>query len=60
MKELLILLILVSLSYEQTFLKKSRRSKHGEDCVSDLACEEGLICNLYRCMTKFEKKMLKL
>ena len=59
MKKLLILLMLVSLSYEQTFLKKSRRSKHGEDCVSDLACEEGLICNLYRCMTKFEKKNAK-
>ena len=60
MKELLILLILVSLSYEQTFLKKSHRSKHGEDCVSDLACEEGLICNIYRCMTKFEKKNSKI
>lgn len=59
MKELLILLILTSLSYEQTFLKKSRRSKHGEDCVSDLACEERLICNNYRCMTKFEKRNSK-
>ncbi len=55
MKELLILLILVSLSSEQTFLKKSRRSKHGEDCVSDLACEERLVCHLFRCMTRYEK-----
>ena len=56
MKELIILLILASFSSEQTFLKKSQRSKHGEDCVSDLACEEGFVCNLYRCMTQFEKR----
>jgi len=56
MKALLLLLILVSFSSEQTFLKRSHRSNHGEDCVSDLACEEGLICYLNRCMTKFEKK----
>ena len=59
MKKLLILLIIASFSSEQTFLKRSHRSKHGEDCVSDLACEEGLICNLFRCMTKYEKNNAK-
>jgi poly-gamma-glutamate synthesis protein (capsule biosynthesis protein) len=59
MKELLILLIIASFSSEQTFLKRSHRSKHGEDCVSDLACEERLTCYLFRCMTKYEKKNAK-
>ena len=60
MKELFLILLLISISSEEGTLKKSERSKHGEDCVSDSACEEGLICKLYRCMTNYEFKNMKL
>ena len=40
-------------------LKRSRRSKHGEDCISDSACEEGLICKINRCYTKYESSNLE-
>ena len=59
MKELFLILLLISISSEEGVFKKSARSKHGEDCVSDSACEEGLLCKLYRCMTNFEIKNMK-
>ena len=33
------LLLLISLT--QGEIRRSRRGKHGEDCVSDAACDEG-------------------
>ena len=51
--------LLLSISLEQGIIKRSTRSKHGENCVSDSACEEGFICRRYRCMTTFESKNLK-
>ena len=56
MKQALLFLILITFSLEQSLLKRSQRSKHGEDCVSDIACEEKLICHLNRCMTRFESR----
>jgi len=54
MKRILFFVLLISVSLEQGILKKSRRSKHGEDCISDAACEEGLFCKINRCYTKYE------
>ncbi len=48
------LLLLISLS--QCEIRRSRRGKHGEDCVSDAACDEGFICQTYRCFTEFEAR----
>ena len=59
MKRILFLALLITFSLEQGILKKSRRSKHGEDCYSDAACEEGLFCKINRCYTKYESKNLK-
>lgn len=59
MKKILIVLFLISFSLEEGVFKKSERSKHGEDCVSDSACDEGLVCRLNRCMTNFESKNIK-
>ena len=58
MKKILLFVLLISLSLEQ-FIKRSIRSKHGEDCVSDSACEEGLLCRINRCFTKYEATNLK-
>ena len=59
MKKILFFNLLIVFSLEG-FLKRSRRSKHGEDCYSDEACEEGLFCKLNRCYTKYESLNLKL
>ena len=59
MKKLLFFVLLISFSLEEGIFKKSERSKHGEDCVSDSACEEGLFCRLNRCMTNYESKNMK-
>jgi hypothetical protein len=59
MKRIIFLALLFVLSSEQGILKRSRRSKHGQDCFSDAACEEGLICKINRCFTKYEAKNLK-
>lgn len=59
MNRIVILFLLIVFSSEETILKKSRRSKHGEDCYSDAACEEGLVCRTYRCYTNYESKNLK-
>ena len=53
----ILLLVLISLSLCE--IRKSRRSKHGEDCVSNAACEEGLVCKTHRCFTHYEAKHLK-
>ena len=58
MKIILFFVLLISLSSEQ-FIKRSQRSKHGEDCISDSACEEGLVCKINRCFTKYESANLK-
>ena len=58
MKMILFFVLLISLSSEQ-FIKRSQRSKHGEDCISDSACEEGLICKINRCFTRYEAANLK-
>ena len=50
------LLLLISLS--QCEIRRSRRRKHGEDCVSDAACDEGFVCKTYRCFTEFEARHL--
>ena len=55
----LLLLILISFSLQNFGFKKSQRSRHGEDCVSDSACEEGLLCKINRCMTPYEAKNMK-
>ena len=59
MKQLIFLIFLIKYSIEEGIFKRSQRSKHGEDCVSDSACEEGFLCRLNRCMTKFESKNFK-
>lgn len=59
MKKILFFVLLITLSLEQVQIKRSQRSKHGEDCISDSACEEGLICKINRCFTKFESSHLK-
>jgi poly-gamma-glutamate synthesis protein (capsule biosynthesis protein) len=59
MKQLIFLIFLIKYTLEEGIFKRSQRSKHGEDCVSDSACEEGLFCRLYRCMTKYESKNFK-
>lgn len=51
-------LLLISISLCQ--IRKSRRSKHGEDCVSTAACEEGLVCKINRCFTLYESQHLSL
>jgi poly-gamma-glutamate synthesis protein (capsule biosynthesis protein) len=51
-------LLLISISLCQ--IRKSRRSKHGEDCVSSAACEEGLVCKINRCFTLYESQHLSL
>ena len=53
----LLFLLLISLS--QCEIRKSRRSKHGEDCISTAGCEEGLVCKTNRCFTLYEAKNLK-
>ena len=55
----LLFLILISFSLQNSGFKKSQRSRHGEDCVSDSACEEGLLCKINRCMTPYEAKNMK-
>lgn len=60
MKRILFLVLLFSFTLEQSLIKRSRRSKHGEDCFSDAACEEGLFCKINRCFTKYESSNLKL
>ena len=52
-------ILLISLSLEQSKIKRSQRSKHGEDCISNSACEEGLFCIKNRCYTKYELNNLK-
>ena len=59
MKQLIYFIFLIKYSLEEGIFKRSQRSKHGEDCVSDSACEEGLFCRLFRCMTKYESKNFK-
>ena len=59
MKTIFLFLFLISFSFEEGVFKTSQRSKHGEDCVSDSACEEGLVCRLNRCMTNYESKNIK-
>jgi len=59
MKTALLLIALICFSYQETQIRKSRHSKHGEDCFSDSACEEGLQCKINRCMTKFEINNMK-
>ena len=58
MKKFFFFILLISFSLEEGVFQKSQRSKHGEDCVSDSACEEGFICKLNRCMTNYEFKNL--
>lgn len=58
MKGVFLFSLLIAFSLEG-FLKKSRRSRHGEDCYSNAACEEGLLCKLNRCYTKYESENLK-
>ena len=55
----LLLILLVSFSLQNFGFKKSQRSRHGEDCVSDSACEEGFLCKINRCMTPYEAKNMK-
>lgn len=57
--KIFLLIILVSFTLQNFGFKKSQRSRHGEDCVSDSACEEGLLCRLNRCMTPYEAKNMK-
>ena len=59
MKTALLLIALISFSYQESLIRKSVHSKHGEDCFSDSACEEGLHCKLNRCMTSFEMNNMK-
>ena len=59
MKKILFFVLLITLSFGQVQIKRSQRSKHGEDCISDSACEEGLVCKINRCFTKFESSHLK-
>ena len=59
MKRIIFLILLISFSLQMGLLKRSRRSKHGEDCISDSACEEGLICKIIRCYTKYESSNLE-
>ena len=59
MKKILLFALLIAFTFEEGMLKKSLRSKHGEDCVSDTACEEGLLCKINRCMTAYEGKNMK-
>jgi len=59
MKTSLLLIALISFSYQETLIRRSRHSKHGEDCFSNSACEEGLLCILNRCMTKYEMYNMK-
>ena len=58
MKRILFLTLLISFTLGQTSIKRSRRSRHGEDCFSDAACEEGLVCKINRCYTKYESSNL--
>ena len=60
MRQFLFLILLISFSFEEGIFKKSQRSKHGEDCVSDSACEEGFVCKLNRCMTNYESNNIKI
>ena len=46
------------ISFSQCTIRKSRRSKHGEDCFSNASCEEGLICKTNRCFTQYEAENL--
>ena len=55
----ILFIILISFSLQDSGFKKSQRSRHGEDCVSDSACEEGLLCKTNRCMTPYEAKNMK-
>ena len=59
MKKEFLFILLIVFSLEDGIFKKSQRSRHGEDCVSDTACEEGLFCRLNRCMTLYESKNIK-
>ena len=59
MKRIIFFILFISLTLEQAMIKKSQRSKHGEDCISDSACEEGFICKINRCYTKYESENLK-
>ena len=59
MKKLAPILLLALISLSQCEIRKSRRSKHGEDCVSNAACEEGLVCKKHRCFTHYEADHLK-
>ena len=59
MKRILFFILLIVLTLEQPTIKRSVRSKHGQDCISDSACEEGLVCKINRCYTKYESKNLK-
>ena len=56
---LLLFCLLFCFSLCSSPIRTSRRSKHGEDCISDPACEEGLFCKINRCMTFYETKNLK-
>ena len=60
MSRLTSILFIILISFSQSEIRKSRRSKHGEDCASDAACEEGLVCKTHRCFTSFEAKNLYL
>ena len=59
MKGIIFFFLLISLTLEQAKVKRSQRSKHGEDCISDSAYEEGLIIKINRCYTKYESENLK-
>ena len=59
MKKAFLLIALICFSYQETLLRRSRHSKHGEDCFSDSACEEGFHCKINRCMTTFEMNNMK-
>ena len=59
MKKFISILLLLLISLSQCEIRRSRRSKHGEDCVSNAACEEGLVCKTHRCFTHYEAEHLK-
>lgn len=56
----LLLALLISLTLEQALIKRSFRAKHGGDCISDSSCEEGLLCKINRCFTKYESNNLQI
>lgn len=58
--KLIPIFIFFLISFSQSTIRRSRRSRHGEDCVSDAACEEGLVCKTNRCFTEYEASHLSI